>query len=224
MAARTRAAHRPRPSLDREVILDAAARLARVPDPRALSIRRLGEELGADPTAVYRHFRGREALLLALMDRLIGEVVRAVPTRAPWRRRLLEVAVHYVEAMEAHPVVGVLSGHRTTAGPGEREAIELLLGGLVDAGLSPARVTRHYALFSGYLLGMAGIVAASRLEQAARDGDAAWVGAIPDDDAHPLTARFRGRLTAMDDHTVFRTGLEAILDGVARDAAARRGR
>ena len=215
---------RRRPSLDPEGILDAAERIARVPDPQALSVRRLGDELGADPTAVYRHFRNRDALLIALMDRLIGEAVAAVPARLPWRGRLQAVAVGYMDEMVAHPVVGVLSGHRTTEGPGERDAIELLLGGLVDAGLTPAAVVRHYALFSGYVLGMAGILAAARLDPDTADsGEASpWVGPIPPADAHPLTAQYRSRLLALDDHGVFRSGLETLLDGIASDASAGR--
>ena len=39
-----------------------------------MSVRRLGAELGADPTAIYRHFRDKDELVLALLDRLLAQV------------------------------------------------------------------------------------------------------------------------------------------------------
>jgi hypothetical protein len=45
------------------------------------------------------------------------------------------------------------------------------------------------------------------------------VGPIPPEDGHPLTARYRSRLVALDDHAVFRTGLDTLLNGIATDAA-----
>jgi AcrR family transcriptional regulator len=44
-------------TLDREALVTAALRLAQRRDPVAMSFRAIGRELGADPTAVYRHFR-----------------------------------------------------------------------------------------------------------------------------------------------------------------------
>jgi hypothetical protein len=65
--AKTKLAGRIR--LDRERILDAAEAITRREGIDKLTLRRIGTELGADPTAVYRHnlsgLRGAMALLPA---------------------------------------------------------------------------------------------------------------------------------------------------------------
>ena len=53
-----------------------------------LTVRSLGKELGADPTAIYRHFRDKDELVRAVLDKLIGDVVAAVDPEAGWRERL----------------------------------------------------------------------------------------------------------------------------------------
>jgi AcrR family transcriptional regulator len=55
--------------LDPELFLDAAERVVRAEGLGALTMRRIGVELGADPTAVYRHFASKDALLTALAGR-----------------------------------------------------------------------------------------------------------------------------------------------------------
>jgi len=55
--------------LDPDMIIDAALRLIEAPGGNALTVRRLGVELGADPSAIYRYFRNVDALLIAVSDR-----------------------------------------------------------------------------------------------------------------------------------------------------------
>lgn len=98
------------------MIVDAALKLAQRPDVQAMSFRALGRELGADPTAVYRHFRDRNELVEACLDRLIGAVAGSVPTELPWRQRLRTAALAYFEVIVAHPVIGAEAGYRTIGG------------------------------------------------------------------------------------------------------------
>ncbi|HSR24011.1 MAG TPA: helix-turn-helix domain-containing protein, partial [Candidatus Eisenbacteria bacterium] len=60
--------------LSRDVIVDAYLRLVEAEDNDSVSLRRLGSELGVDPTAVYRHFRDKDEMLTAAADRLLAEV------------------------------------------------------------------------------------------------------------------------------------------------------
>lgn len=46
--------------LSTELIVDTALRLIDAPGGDKLSVRRLGTELGADPSAIYRHLGGLE--------------------------------------------------------------------------------------------------------------------------------------------------------------------
>ena len=60
------------PGLSRDAILDRALAIADADGIDAVSVRRLARELGVTPMALYWHFAGKEALLHALGDRLLG--------------------------------------------------------------------------------------------------------------------------------------------------------
>lgn len=216
-------ARRRRPRLDRETIIDAALRLATEPDPNAVSFRRLGDELGADPTAVYRHFRDKDELIEAALDRLIGAAADAAGSQAGWRQRLTVAASTYVEAVTSHPAIGTEAGHRTTGGPGELAMLELLLATLIEAGLPPSRAVQHYQLLSSYVSAMAGTQAAYLIHdrRVADAADRAWVRTMPIIDAQrfPVAAALQTDVAQLRDRDVLHTGLELLLDVVAADAA-----
>lgn len=208
----------PRPALDPEGILDTALRLARQPDPTAMSFRALGRELGVDPTAVYRHFRDRNELIGTALDRLMLDVVAAVPQDAPWRDRLRAMASGYLEAVVSHPVIGAQAGHRTTGGPGELAMLEVLLEALTEAGLTPAQVARHEPLLAGYVASMAAAQAASRLhdDRIQDAGEHAWLTtkALRDARRHPTAAALRDQVSRLRVADVFWSGFTLLLDAV----------
>lgn len=63
--------------LSEELIVETALRLLKEHGADALTVRRLGLALGADPSALYRYFRDTDDLLLAIADELIGRTLRA---------------------------------------------------------------------------------------------------------------------------------------------------
>ena len=65
-----------RKALSRELILEAALGIVGTDDMNELTMSRLGRALDADPSAVYRHFRNKDELLLAMADVQMEEVVR----------------------------------------------------------------------------------------------------------------------------------------------------
>lgn len=213
---------RVRPTLDRELIIDAALKLARHPDAQAMSFRALGRELGADPTSVYRHFHDRNELVEACLDRLLAEVAESVPSQAPWRERLRAVALDYFEVIVAHPVIGAEAGHRTTGGPGELAILEILLAALVDAGLPRKRVVRYYTLLAGYAASMAAADAAYRLQdnRVQLTKDRIWVGTqgLYDPDRYPTAIELRDDLATLRTDGVFASGFEMLLDAAEADS------
>jgi AcrR family transcriptional regulator len=59
--------------LSREIILEAAFRIVDADEAKELTMSRLGRELDADPSAVYRHFRNKDELLMAMADVMLEE-------------------------------------------------------------------------------------------------------------------------------------------------------
>ncbi len=61
--------------LSREIILEAAFRLVDADETKELTMSRLGRELDADPSAVYRHFRNKDELVLAMGDVMMEDAM-----------------------------------------------------------------------------------------------------------------------------------------------------
>jgi AcrR family transcriptional regulator len=93
--------------LDRGRILEAAERIMGSEGVRALTMRRIGAELGADPTAVYRHFRNKEALLTCLAERVFATEPE-LDLNDPWQEQLRVHIRHAFERYRAHPDLGIL--------------------------------------------------------------------------------------------------------------------
>jgi AcrR family transcriptional regulator len=73
--------------LDRGRILDATEHIVGSEGVRARTMRRIGSELGADPTAIYRRFRNKEALLTCLAERMFASEPELDPDD-PWQEQL----------------------------------------------------------------------------------------------------------------------------------------
>ncbi|MGH2896977.1 MAG: TetR/AcrR family transcriptional regulator, partial [Solirubrobacteraceae bacterium] len=93
--------------LDRGRILEAAERIVGSEGVRALTMRRIGSALGADPTAVYRHFRNKEALLTRLAERMFATEPELDPDD-PWQEQLRVHIRHAFGRYRAHPDLGIL--------------------------------------------------------------------------------------------------------------------
>ena len=212
--------------LDREAIVAAGLKLAAKPGVGSVSVRDLGAELGADPTAIYRHFRGKDDLMRSLLDEVIGMSLQRVEAEPDdWRGRLTQLAVATLEMFATYPAIGVEATVLTTGGPHELDVIELMLDAFSRAGLEGDDLVNHYALLASHSLSSAAGIARNRSERGADPSAAsAWIESplLVDPAQHPLIASLGPRLRALDDRYLFMIGVESILDSAQRTAAARR--
>jgi AcrR family transcriptional regulator len=89
------------------------------------------------PTAVLRHFRDKDDLLLALGARLLEDALAQADEDEPdWRERLLSLARATRRSFEAHPRVALLVANRTLRREAEFRAADLTIGAVQQAGLS----------------------------------------------------------------------------------------
>ena len=124
--------------LDREAIVAAGLTLAAQPGVGSVSVRDLGAQLGADPTAIYRHFRGKDDLMRSLLDEVIGMSLQRVDAEPDdWRGRLTQLAVATLELFATYPAIGVEATVLTTGGPHELDVIEFMLDALSRAVVKP---------------------------------------------------------------------------------------
>ena len=70
--------------LDPAQIVDEALAVVRSDGEAALSMRLLATKLGVTPMALYHHFADRDALLLALVERVSEKIVFLRPRTIPY--------------------------------------------------------------------------------------------------------------------------------------------
>lgn len=203
-----------RPQLDREVIVTAAIDLAATGEP--ITFRSLGSALGTDPTAVYRHFRDKEELMQATVDRLIVAMLDQLDGDAPWRDQLREGALLSMDIFAAHPRVGVEASAIATGGPGELRAIDWILTQLDRAGLAKEQTVRFYAAYSSYVLAASAALSQQRLTEDETGRTSRWIGDLRAVDAArlPALAALLPELVALADRDVYVTGIEVFLDSI----------
>ncbi|MEY9871495.1 AcrR family transcriptional regulator [Streptacidiphilus sp. MAP12-33] len=163
MAATTpqRKPRRPRGSLNQQVIVAAALRIADRDGIDALTFPALGRELEAHPTAIYRHFRDKDELMLALVDALHAEVTAdGLPVTDDWAADLRAVATRIHDAFVGHAQVGQIVAARTARRPHEFAVVEHILGCMRRAGLAEPEAARCYRVFADAVLAYSSMEAA----------------------------------------------------------------
>ena len=223
---------RRRGSLSQELIIEAAFRVSERNGAHALTFQAIGDELGAHPTAIYRHFRDKDELTLALIDALHAEVLDGLPPPSrDWAADLAELARRTRAVFLRHPQVAQYSGARTSRREHEFRIVELIIGCMRRAGFEDADAARYYRCFGDFCLAYA----AQDAELAALDPETraadlrAWqvdYRTLPVDE-YPNINAVAAVLPSLDDPANFETALEWMLDSLrvrARKArAARRG-
>ena len=221
------AAARPRRGLKRgtltpEMIVTESLQLLDVYGAAGFSLPKLGRALGADQTAVYRHFASKDDLLLAIADRLVQEAAANLSPHDCWVETLIEVARELRLTYLAHPAAATLSACRTTRRPAEMQVVDLLIGAVLDAGFSGAVAARIYRGFGDFVLAWAGFEAAfsSLTDDQQRYDRAAWTQAYlgVKRSEYPNIWRLRSALPEIADDEVFETALALMIDGLIAQA------
>jgi TetR/AcrR family tetracycline transcriptional repressor len=123
-------------ALSRDTVVERALDLADAEGLTAVTIRRLGQELGVTPMALYWHVQNKDELLDAMGDRLLAGLHLDVAADAPWDEQLRAVVQAFVAALRLHPTCVDLTFRRIFATPEGREIAERTFGVLRRAGFS----------------------------------------------------------------------------------------
>ncbi|MFF7754566.1 TetR/AcrR family transcriptional regulator [Streptomyces sp. NPDC007971] len=159
--------------LSEELIVETALRLIEEHGADALSVRRLGRALGADPSSLYRYFRHTDDLMLAIADELIGRTQRSWRPTGDWRADLRELGLRMHADALAHPRAAMLSAHRVTGRTHEIQAVEKILGVLRRAGFPGPEAVRIYHAFVDQALAFGALDSAgTALPRPAREAEA----------------------------------------------------
>lgn len=103
--------------LTREMLITTALGIVDKDGLDALSMRRLGAELGVDAMAAYRHLPNKEALLDGLVEAVVAEMDLSTDQSLGWRAQLRQLVDANLKSMLAHPNAVPLLAQRPLTTP-----------------------------------------------------------------------------------------------------------
>jgi AcrR family transcriptional regulator len=222
MSTNTSGRAQPR-QLSKESIVQAAIELIAREGAQALTVRRLGIELGVDATAFYRHFPDKDALVLAIGDHFAGWVYERVQTlvapETSWQDQIRAVARASWEAIELFSGAMALTFARTSGGEPERHMVELLLEIVEPLGFTPERTVIVYRMLADAFLALTGMNATfESLEPSLQEKDlSAWsrIYAVQSGKGYPAIRRHVKELISVEDKAIFDFTIETLIRGIA---------
>jgi AcrR family transcriptional regulator len=209
-----------RTPLTRGRVLDAALDLADRDGLDALSMRRLGPELGVEAMALYRHVRDKNDLLDGLIEALVGQIETIRPDR-DWKTALRAQAMTARRTLLRHPWARRLLEERGTAGPATLDYIESILAILREGGFSVDLAHHALHVLGARIFGFnQDIFEDSTPPDPASPPDPIRAGLLVD--RYPRITELAtsvshdGVLGACDDDVEFAFGLDLVLEGLER--------
>jgi TetR/AcrR family transcriptional regulator, tetracycline repressor protein len=101
--------------LSRDAIVDRALEIADAETLDAVTIRRLGQEFGVTPMALYWHVKNKDELLDAMGDALFADLDYDAGADAAWDEQLAAVVRALIAALRRHPGSRELAYRRVMA-------------------------------------------------------------------------------------------------------------
>ncbi len=191
--------------LTRERVLDAAMHLADRDGLAALTMRRLGSELGVEAMTIYHHVPSKDALLDGLVERLVVEASAPLSDEATWQEALRGFAHAWLAALRAHPNLFPLVLTRPAATSANLDLMESVLQQLDTAGFGLGRGLDVIYSVTGFVVGQAAL---TPVEPNTQVGELSAAG-LQD---HPLLAA-AARDSAAQQVDRFDYALDAMLAG-----------
>ena len=143
-----------REPLDRTRVRRAAIALADAGGIDAVTMRRLGEELGVEAMSLYHHVANKSDLMDAMVDEVFSEI--ELPAAGTgWREAMRVRAVSARQVLVRHPWAAPLMQSRTTPGPATLRHHDTVIGTLRTAGFSVAMTAHAFSLLDAYIYGFA---------------------------------------------------------------------
>jgi len=211
--------------LTTERVIDGAVALADRNGTDALTIRKLADVLDVKPMTIYHYVPSKEAIIDGMVDQVFAEIALP-PSDIHWREAIRVRCDSMRQALARHPWAAPLMEARTTPGPSTLRHHDAVLGCFRRAGFSLELAGHAFAIVDAFLYGFA--LQESTLPATAGDDLAELAASIAEQmpaDLYPHLTEFtveRVLQPGYDFGDEFEIGIDLILDGLARAAAAER--
>ena len=138
----------------REEFVAAAVRIVDTEGLDALTLRRLGTEVGVSFTALYTYFSTREDLIAALVDAVTADIIAGVvPTGGSVREQVIAISLASRRALAKHPRLAAVYVSDQSDASGGNDATRMVANLLEAAGLEGRDVVTAYRVIESYVFG-----------------------------------------------------------------------
>jgi AcrR family transcriptional regulator len=205
-----------RTRLSRPLVLRTAVALADEDGLEGFSMRRLAQQLGVVPMALYKHVANRDELLDGMVEVVFGDI-ECPSIEDDWRSAMQRRAISAREALKRHSwAIGLMETRNP--GPANLRNHNAVMGCLREAGFSFEAAIHAYSVQDAYIYGFALQEKTLGFQTPSDAGEAAQrraqaIGALDD---YPYLVEIATKLTesGYDNDTEFAWGLDLILDGL----------
>jgi AcrR family transcriptional regulator len=211
-------AREPRIPLSRDRVLRAAVDLADRSGVEAVTMRRLGDELGFEAMSLYRHVANKDDLLDGMLDVVLAEW-RLPDSDTAWVEAIKSSARSVHDGLRRHPWAARLLTTGARFRPARVHYMNSLLGRLREAGFDPDSTYHVYHVLDGYIFGFSlWEIAYTTMADDVKGRASTLMETIPWDEYTDL-AEHRDQHTSEGPHqevNAFEVGLDLILDGLQK--------
>lgn len=213
-----------RVGLSRDAILDAGLRIARSEDLSRITIRKLADEFGVTPMAIYRYVANKAEIIEGVVDRFTRDAALTDHDPADWRGFMHATFGAWRRAFIETPGVIALVGTSYSYGRRSLEVLDRVLSVLRAAGIGDEAAVRGLFAMSSYTLGAAATEAAWRARPLDRSSPASeqidrarerYLEAAAS--GLPTLGKLAEQLAVHQLNVPFEDGLDRILDSLERE-------
>ena len=150
-AERTKTRREP---VTRERVIAAALKLMDAEGLDAVTMRRVGRELGVEAMSLYNHVRDKEDVLAGIVELVMSEFDPPA-SHGDWREDAKNAAREWRRMLTRHPNVMTLMAEqrKPLTTPGSMRPMDSALGVLRSAGLDVRDASQAFHAFGGYIMG-----------------------------------------------------------------------
>jgi AcrR family transcriptional regulator len=225
MSAKTEVEARPREPLSRDRIQRTAVALADEGGVESVSMRRIAQELGVVPMALYKHVANKDELLDGMIDVVVGEVDPPIES-GDWKTTMRERILSARRALLRHPWAARVLESRRQPTPTVIGYLDSMMGILLAGGFSIDLMHHALHVMGSRILGFSQDLFDDNESMTEDEAKAMWseLAEVYPNLAALAGAYFAGQVThegpvvggGCDDQFEFEFALDLILDGLER--------
>ena len=221
MATKIEEAARAREPLTKDRILRAAVALADEGGVESLSMRRLAQQLGVVPMALYKHVANKDELLDGMIDVVVAEI--DPPIEGDWKTTMRERILSARRALLRHPWATSVLETRGEPTPTVIGYMDSMMGVFLDGGFSVDLMHHAMHVMGSRILGFSQELFDDTASMPAEEAAAVWAQMA---EVYPNIAKLipvavgthEGPVIGggCDDQFEFEFALDLVLDGLER--------